>query len=93
MNEVRERSVSRQIRGLVGMGDLDSKAWKRSDDVLASLRSHLGARGYQPIDTPLLEETELFVRKAGGDLAGRLYNFYRSRRHARQPFARNSRPQ
>ena len=75
MNEVRERSVSRQIRGLVGMGDLDSKAWKRSDDVLASLRSHLGARGYQPIDTPLLEETELFVRKAGGDLAGRLYNF------------------
>ena len=75
MNEVRERSVSRQIRGLVGMGDLDSKAWKRSDDVLVSLRSHLGARGYQPIDTPLLEETELFVRKAGGDLAGRLYNF------------------
>lgn len=57
------------------MGDLDSKAWKRSDDVLASLRSHLGARGYEPIDTPLLEETELFVRKAGGDLAGRLYNF------------------
>ena len=75
MNQVRDRSVSRQIRGLVGMGDLDSKAWKRSDDVLASLRSHLGARGYEPIDTPLLEETELFVRKAGGDLAGRLYNF------------------
>ena len=75
MNQVRDRSVSRQIRGLVGMGDLDSKAWKRSDDVLAGLRSHLGARGYEPIDTPLLEETELFVRKAGGDLAGRLYNF------------------
>ena len=57
------------------MGDFDSQAWKRSDDVLASLRSHLGSRGYEPIDTPLLEETELFVRKAGGDLAGRLYNF------------------
>ena len=75
MNQVRDRSVSRQIRGLVGMGDLDSKAWKRSDDVLANLRSHLGVRGYEPIDTPLLEETELFVRKAGGDLAGRMYNF------------------
>ena len=75
MNQVRDRSVSRQIRGLAGMGDLDSKAWKRSDDVLASLRSHMGARGYEPIDTPMLEETELFVRKAGGDLAGRLYNF------------------
>ncbi|CAI7992023.1 Histidine--tRNA ligase [Geodia barretti] len=35
----------------------------------------MGSRGYQPIDTPLLEETELFVRKSGGDLAGRLYNF------------------
>jgi histidyl-tRNA synthetase len=57
------------------MGDLDSKAWKHSDDVLTSLRSHLGARGYESIDTPLLEETDLFVRKAGGDLAGRLYNF------------------
>lgn len=57
------------------MGDLDSKTWKRSDDVLTGLRSHLGSRGYEPIDTPLLEETELFVRKAGGDLAGRLYNF------------------
>ena len=57
------------------MGDLDSKAWKRSDDVLANLRSHLSSRGYEPIDTPLLEETELFVRKAGGDLAGRMYNF------------------
>ena len=57
------------------MGDLGSKAWKRNDDVLAGLRSHMGTRGYEPIDTPLLEETELFVRKAGGDLAGRLYNF------------------
>ena len=75
MSRVRERSVSRQIRGLVGMSDLDSKEWKRSDDVLACLRSHMGTRGYEPIDTPLLEETELFVRKAGGDLAGRMYNF------------------
>ena len=75
MNQLQERSGSRQIRRLVGMGDLDSEAWQRSEDILARLRSHMGAKGYHSIDTPLLEETELFVRKAGGDLAGRMYNF------------------
>ena len=75
MSQLHERTASRQIRSLVGMADLDSQAWQRSDDILVRLRSHMGGRGYQPIDTPLLEETELFVRKSGGDLAGRLYNF------------------
>ena len=75
VSQLHERSASRHIRSLVGMNDLDSLAWQRSDHVLSSLRNHMGSRGYQPIDTPLLEETELFVRKSGGDLAGRLYNF------------------
>ena len=75
MSQLHERMASSQIRSLVGMADLDSQAWQRNDDLLARLRSHMGGRGYQPIDTPLLEETELFVRKSGGDLAGRLYNF------------------
>ena len=75
MSQLHERTASRQIRSLVGMADLDSQAWQRSDDILVRLRSHMGGRGYRPIDTPLLEETELFVRKSGGDLAGRLYNF------------------
>ena len=75
VNQLQEWSASRQIRSLAGMPALDSEAWRCRDDALARLRSHMGARGYQPIDTPLLEETELFVRKAGGDLAGRLYNF------------------
>lgn len=57
------------------MGDLDSEAWRRSERILTRLRSHMSANGYHSIDTPLLEETELFVRKAGGDLAGRMYNF------------------
>ena len=75
VNQLDERSASRQIRGLVGMSDLDSKTWGRSSDLTACLRLHMSDLGYEPIDTPLLEETELFVRKAGGDLAGQLYNF------------------
>ena len=75
MTQLHERTMSRQIRSLVGMSDLDSQAWRRSEDVLARLRTHFDSQQYQPIDTPLLEETELFVRKSGGDLSGRLYNF------------------
>ena len=36
---------------------------------------YLSGRGYQVIDTPLLEEAELFVRKSGGELSSRLYTF------------------
>lgn len=72
---MQDRSSCRQISSLSGMRDLDTQTWRRSDDLLAGLRSHMDAWDYHPIDTPLLEETELFVRKAGGDLAGQLYNF------------------
>ena len=75
MSQLHEGGASRRISGLTGMPALDTLAWERSERALLCLRSHMAAYGYQPIDTPLLEETELFVRKAGGDLAGRLYNF------------------
>ncbi len=35
----------------------------------------LSLRGYGKIDTPILEETELFLRKSGGELSSRLYDF------------------
>ena len=35
----------------------------------------LSEAGYEPIDTPLIEDAELFVRKSGGELASRLYTF------------------
>ena len=31
--------------------------------------------GYLPLETPVLEPTELFLRKSGGELASRLYSF------------------
>ncbi|MDE2860569.1 MAG: HisS family protein [Chloroflexota bacterium] len=39
------------------------------------LQAHLSAHGYRAIDTPLLEPTELFLRKSGGELATRMYTF------------------
>ena len=35
----------------------------------------LASQGYQTIDTPLLEPTDLFLRKSGGELASRMYTF------------------
>ena len=35
----------------------------------------LGSYGYLCLETPILEPTELFLRKSGGELASRLYSF------------------
>lgn len=35
----------------------------------------LTLRGYRRIETPVIEETELFLRKSGGELSSRLYDF------------------
>ena len=75
MSQSYARATSRQIQALRGMRDLDPQAYERNAGTLERLRAHMSAQGYAPIDTPLLEETELFVRKAGGELAGRLYTF------------------
>ncbi|MBI4200044.1 MAG: histidine--tRNA ligase family protein [Chloroflexi bacterium] len=40
-----------------------------------ALERFLGLYGYQPIDTPVLEETDLFLRKSGGELASKMYTF------------------
>ncbi len=39
------------------------------------LISGIGGYGYQYLETPLLENTELFLRQSGGGLASRLYSF------------------
>ncbi len=40
-----------------------------------SLDSLLASYGYRSIETPLLEPTELFLRKSGGELASQLFSF------------------
>lgn len=57
------------------MRDLDPHAYGRLRQAIGDLGAFLGERGYEAIDTPMLEETELFVRKSGGELTSRLYTF------------------
>lgn len=42
------------------------------ESVSARLRTLLSLHGYRPVETPVLERTELFLRKSGGEMAARL---------------------
>lgn len=57
------------------MRDATGLAYRRLRHATESLSAYLGGAGYELIDTPLLEETELFVRKSGGELTSQLYTF------------------
>lgn len=75
-----------KISALRGMRDVFSAEYARRRQVQDRLEQHLRLHGYQPIDLPILENTELYLRKAGEDIAARLYEFdYRSRRVALRP--------
>ena len=63
------------IQRLEGMRDLAEEDLLRLRSAVDSLRGLFSLYGYRPIDTPFLEETELFLRKSGGEMGARLYTF------------------
>ncbi len=65
----------RSIQQLAGMNDLPEAECSRIRQAQEKLQSLLAVHDYRIIDTPLLEETELFLRKAGGEIGERLYTF------------------
>ena len=65
----------RKIDRLPGMRDRAGDPFVRFAGLRDAVLAHLSEAGYEPIDTPLLEDAELFVRKSGGELASRLYTF------------------
>ena len=67
--------IERRIRRLPGMRDVSGPVYQRTNQTIDAVTLWLADRGYVVIDTPLLEETQLFVRKAGGELTSRMYNF------------------
>ena len=66
---------SSQILSLPGMADVTGGSFERSTRVVDALGAYYASRGYAPIDTPIVEDAELFVRKSGGELSGMLYTF------------------
>lgn len=54
--------------------------------IVATLERHFAAHGYRSIDTPVVEATELFLRKSGEERAAQMYAFsYRNRQIALRP--------
>ncbi len=56
---------SSQILSLPGMTDVTGGAHQQSAQVAETLASYFATQGYEPIDTPIVEDADLFVRKSG----------------------------
>ncbi len=63
------------VSRLPGMNDLPEDAWRQKSGLQERLCQLLGGYGYRQLETPVLEPTELFLRKSGGELASQLYSF------------------
>ena len=63
------------VRRLPGMRDTAGSDYGVLQAAAAAFETFATGRGYDMLDTPLLEQTELFVRKSGGELTTQLYSF------------------
>ena len=63
------------VARLRGMTDFSGETLTSRDFLKRRLTALLHGYGYRPLDTPLLEPTELFLRKSGGELASQLFSF------------------
>ena len=63
------------VQRLPGMRDLAGVDYGAVQAASAAFESLANGLGYDMLDTPLLEQTELFVRKSGGELTTQLYSF------------------
>ena len=64
-----------QIARLRRMRDHGPQKFEVNRRISDGIYSVLSDRGFLPLDTPLLEQTDLFVRKSGGEIAESLYTF------------------
>ena len=67
--------LAKTVSRLRGMQDVSHESWRIKRELQDSLLELMAGFGYLPLDTPILEPTELFLRKSGGELASRIYSF------------------
>ena len=63
------------LRKLPGFRDLEKGPRQDLDRAYALLSDLFSSGGYDAIDTPFLEPTEMFLRKGGGEMASQIYSF------------------
>jgi histidyl-tRNA synthetase len=77
---------STKVERVRGVNDLLPNVYQTNQQLQNTLAKCFGSFGYRPIDVPLLEHTELYLRKSGEDIVTRLYDFtYRNRRLCLRP--------
>ena len=64
-----------KLQHLPGMRDLSQESWFKLKTAQDHVREHFYLHGYRVLETPVLEPTELYLRKSGGELAARMYSF------------------
>jgi histidyl-tRNA synthetase len=60
---------------LNGTRDLSPREARRLAIIQTRLETFLDRRGYEVVSTPIMEATDLFLRKSGGELAAKMYSF------------------
>lgn len=68
-------NASQKVRRAPGFEDRAGTQFQRMQTAIDTLRKQFATRGYIPIDTPLIEHTELFLRMSGGLLSSQLFDF------------------
>ena len=66
---------AKSVPRIRGMQDVSHDSWRVKHDLQDSLVKVMAGYGYLRLETPILEPTELFLRKSGGELASRIYSF------------------
>lgn len=79
-------STFNKIQRVKGVSDvLPSEYWARQQ-IEQRLLQHFYQYGYAPLASPVLEHSELYLRKSGEDIIARMYDFqYRNRRLCLRP--------
>lgn len=81
-----QREATAPVERLRGMQDVGPAAYLARRSVLDRLLDVLRRHGYQLVETPVLEPTELFLRKSGAERIAQMYAVtYRNREIALRP--------
>jgi histidyl-tRNA synthetase len=75
MKETKVEDLYNRIHELRGGPDSSMAYFARKESLISSVRNLLSGAGFVSADYPVLEPTELFVRKSGGGITGHLYSF------------------
>ncbi|MGK7919541.1 MAG: ATP phosphoribosyltransferase regulatory subunit [Trichodesmium sp.] len=75
-----------KVERVRGVNDILPNIYQINEKIKSKLSDNFESYGYRPIDVPLIEYTELYLKKSGEDIISRLYDFvYRNRRLCLRP--------